>query len=68
MSLSLIKLCIIRGRIQARDDFLIKELLVTKFFVTLAAAAVLVTAIAPVSVHAQTVLAKKGWIVDGALQ
>jgi hypothetical protein len=52
----------------ARDAFLLKEFVVTKFFVTLAAAAVLGTAIAPTSIHAQTVLAKKGWIVDAVLQ
>jgi hypothetical protein len=41
---------------------------VAKCFMTLAAAEVLGTAIAPASVHAQAVLAEKGWIVDAALQ
>jgi len=39
-----------------------------KFFLTLAAAGALVAAIVPGPTLAQTVLAKRGWIVDGVLQ
>lgn len=39
-----------------------------KFFATLAAAGAIAMAVAPTPTFAQTVLAKKGWIVDGVLQ
>ncbi len=39
-----------------------------KFFVTLATVGALAMAVAPGPIFAQTVLAKKGWIVDGVLQ
>jgi hypothetical protein len=41
---------------------------VKKFFVALAAVGALAMAVAPGPTFAQTVLAKKGWIVDGVLQ
>ncbi|MGP6157610.1 MAG: hypothetical protein ACLPYS_08930 [Vulcanimicrobiaceae bacterium] len=39
-----------------------------KFFVTLAVAGAIAMSVAPGPISAQTVLAKRGWIVDGVLQ